>query len=152
MTLTMPGQRSRRIAACPQATTRPAVIPACLLAGTGRAEPLRQDRCGTAPGCWKAASGPAVRAGAARRACGHRPPGELAHPLYGVARPVRKAVSAHASAGRVSRREAINDPLDRIRRQLWLRHKPDGGALGDQIREVGLRMGRDQDHHRTAAL
>jgi hypothetical protein len=36
MTPTMPRQRPRRIAASPQATTRPAGIPACPLAGTGR--------------------------------------------------------------------------------------------------------------------
>jgi len=57
-----------------------------------------------------------------------------------------------AGGGRASGRPAIDDPPDRTPRQLLLRHEASGGALGDPIREVCLRMGRYQDHHRPATI
>ncbi len=50
------------------------------------------------------------------------------------------------SAGCSSRPAAIDDPADRIRRQLLLRHEPCRRAFGDRTREIGRRVGRDQDH------
>jgi hypothetical protein len=48
-----------------------------------------------------------------------------------------------------SARAAVDDPANRFCRELGLRHKPGCLARGDQIREVRLRMGRDQDHRRS---
>ena len=45
---------------------------------------------------------------------------------------------------------AIDDPANRIRRQLLLRQEPRRRAVGDRTREIGRRVGRDQDHSRPA--
>jgi signal transduction histidine kinase len=59
--------------------------------------------------------------------------------------------SACASIARLLGRPVVDDPQDRIGRQLRLRHEPRGGAVSDQVCEVGLRMGRYQYHRRCAA-
>jgi hypothetical protein len=53
--------------------------------------------------------------------------------------------------GSTSGRAAVEDLANRVGRQLRLRQESCRGALGDEIGEVGLRMGRDQDHRRPAA-
>jgi hypothetical protein len=45
---------------------------------------------------------------------------------------------------------AIDDPVNRIPRQLLLWQEPRRRAFGDRSREIGRRMGRDQDHGRLA--
>jgi signal transduction histidine kinase len=45
---------------------------------------------------------------------------------------------------------AIDDPANRIRRQLLLRQEPSCRAFGDRTREIGRRVGRDQDDGRPA--
>jgi len=52
VTPTMPRPRSWRIAASPQATTRPAGIAACLLPATGRGGPLVSGLPPAGPSAW----------------------------------------------------------------------------------------------------
>ena len=65
-----------------------------------------------------------------------------------------RARRAHLPRGAVARgasaRAAVEDPANRVRRQLRLRQEPGRRALGDEIREVRLRVRRDQDHRRAA--
>ena len=64
---------------------------------------------------------------------------------------VGRASPRHCRPGWVCWLAAIDDPPDRARRQIPLRQESHRRALGDEIREVGLRMGRDQDHRGPAA-
>jgi hypothetical protein len=46
----------------------------------------------------------------------------------------------------------IEEPLDRACRQLRFRHEPSRGRFLYQVREVGLRVRRDQDDRRTVRV
>ena len=58
--------------------------------------------------------------------------------------------SARRSAGRPRWPAAIDDPADRVRRQLLLGQERRRRAFGDRAREIGRRVGRDQDDGRPA--
>jgi hypothetical protein len=110
---------------------------------------------------------PAERAAApgVRLPFGDPLPVELSHLLDQVAvvqqdRPARAdgqlgELSSHGSGdSRLSRRSrrAVEDPADRLRRQLRLHQESGRGAVGDQLRIVGFGTRRNQDHFGAAAL
>jgi signal transduction histidine kinase len=70
-------------------------------------------------------------------------------PIAAVGRAGRRVLT-RGSAGCASWSAAIDDPANRIRRQLLLRQEPCRRAFGDRIREIGRRVGRDQDDGRPA--
>ena len=61
-----------------------------------------------------------------------------------------RRVLTRGSAGCASRSAAIDDPANRICRQFLLRQEPCRRAFGDRTREIGRRIGRDQDDGRSA--
>jgi signal transduction histidine kinase len=61
-----------------------------------------------------------------------------------------RRVLTRGSAGCACWSAAIDDPSNGIRRQLLLRQEPCRRAFGDRIREIGRRVGRDQDDGRPA--
>jgi signal transduction histidine kinase len=70
-------------------------------------------------------------------------------PIAAVGRAGRRVLT-RGSAGCASWSAAIDDPANRIRRQLLLRQEPCRRAFGDRTREIGRRVGRDQDDGRPA--
>jgi signal transduction histidine kinase len=61
-----------------------------------------------------------------------------------------RRVLTRGSAGCASWSAAIDDPANRIRRQLLLWQEPCCRAFGDRTREIGRRVGRDQNDGRPA--
>jgi len=70
-------------------------------------------------------------------------------PIADAGRAGRRVLTC-GSAGCASWSAAIDDPANGIRRQLLLRQEPCRRAFGDRIREIGRRVGRDQDDGRPA--
>src|ERR1051325_5372248 len=70
-------------------------------------------------------------------------------PIADAGREGRRVLTG-GSAGCTSWFAAIDDPANPIRRQLLLRQESCRRAFGDRTREIGRRVGRDQDDGRPA--
>src|SRR5882672_8612868 len=119
----------------------PAAVPASSASKTGSRHSAEQSRSSARPVTEQPCTSTCLPSPAPHRVLPRQALPPSHHPSHAGRR-----VSGEASAGWGSRLAAVDDPADRVRRQILLRQESRRRALGNEICEVGLRMGGYEDH------